>query len=661
TMIKQLPEIRKYAGKPGLFILPFFCFTLVLFAKTELFLMTVGVPGSIKLYSQISGTVGALMVILSISLLLAPRFRLFYLIIIDVILSVIIFFDLIFFRYFQDVTTIRTFTVAWDYLTRETVWWKTLRITDLLLTADFLFLLGWWIFKRLFNQKSSKLNSKLNSKTDSPKAGKGFKYHWPLKLLMFVLIVLAGTGSCVRAYNVLEENQPGITKSFYSKTYIVQSIGEWEFRFLDIFRNLKTRLPEERKKSAITQREAVLAKWLRAEHPRSSETASTAKVPEGTNLIVIQLESFQEFVIGRSINGQEITPNLNRLLGQSLYFKNYFGETWSGGTSDAEFMSNVSLYPVSVGNAYIDYPGNDYVSLGKFLGERGYFTVAMEADQPGFWNMGLMFRSEGFQHILDMDDFVHDLDIGMGLADNSMFRQGADYLEKIPQPFYAFQVTLSSHYPFNIPDEYKSINVGPYQDSDFGKYLEAVHYTDQALGTYLERLRLDGLLDKSILAVYGDHQSPLARDNEELKRFLGYGDGSIDDYHWLALQKVPMLIRLPQEIESGIIETVGGHVDFFPTILGLIGEDAARYPFLGHDLLKQSGKGFAVNRSGLIVTNDAILDINQQKAYDFATGIPLPWEDFAQEQKRDQEYLQNTDLIMKYDLQQGLFRLLSAD
>ncbi len=78
-------------------------------------------------------------------------------------------------------------------------------------------------------------------------------------------------------------------------------------------------------------------------------------------------------------------------------------------------------------------------------------------------------------------------------------------------------------------------------------------------------------------------------------------------------------------------------------------------------MLKQSGKGFAVNRSGLIVTNDAILDINQQKAYDFATGIPLPWEDFAQEQKRYQEYLQNTDLIMKYDLQQGLFRLLSAD
>jgi phosphoglycerol transferase MdoB-like AlkP superfamily enzyme len=660
-MLNRLRNIRYYAGELGLLLLPFFCFALVLAAKTLLFIGTVGLASPEKqLLSQVLGTGGALMIILALSLLLAPRFRLLYLIITDLILSVIILFDLIFFRYFQDVMTIRTFAVAWHYLTSETIWWKMLRLTDLLLAADFLLLLGWVLYRRARKPKSSKLNSIINS----PKVLKVSELNWPAKLFVFVLIVLAGTGCCVKAYYLLEADQPGITRTFYAKTYITQSIGVWEIRMLDISRSLKTRLPEEEKRLTKIEREAALANWLRTEHLCSynAEKADGAVVVrEGTNLIVIQLESFQEFVIGRTINGQEITPNLNRLIGKSLYFKNYFAETWSGGTSDAEFMSNVSLYPVSVGNAYIDYPGNNYVSLGKVLKEKGYTTVAMEADQPGFWDIGLMFRSEGFQHILDMDDFVHDLDIGMGLADDSMFRQGADYLEKIPEPFYAFQVTLSSHYPFNIPDKYKSINVEPYQGSEFGKYLEAVHYTDQALGTYLERLQLDGLLDKSILAIYGDHQAPFNRDNQELKRFLGYGDGSIDDYQWFAMQKVPMLIHLPKETKTGVIETVAGHVDLFPTILGLMGEDPARYPLLGHDLLDLSTKGLAINRCGMLVTDNVLLDINKQKAYEFKSGKPLPWEDFEQEQKTYQEYLQNTDSIMKYDLQQSLFRLLSAD
>jgi phosphoglycerol transferase MdoB-like AlkP superfamily enzyme len=662
-MINQLRKIGNYACKLGVFILPFFCFVLVLFAKTELFLTTVGISSSSKFHSQLLGTGGALAIILSISLLLVPRFRLFYLITADLILSVIILFDLIFFRYFQDVTTIRTFAVAWHYLNSETVWWKMLKSIDLLLAADFLLLLGLWILKRLLNLKSSKFNSKTNTskETNTFKNGKAFKHNWLVKLLVFSLILLSGVGCCVKAYKIVEENQPGITRSFYSKTYIVQSIGEWEFRILDIFRSIKTHLPKEAQQLGKSQRVATLAKWLLTEHSAPSKANRAAAVQKGTNLIVIQLESFQEFVIGKSINGQEITPNLNRLIGKSLYFKNYFGETWSGGTSDAEFMSNVSLYPVSVGNAYMDYPGNDYVCLGKVLGEKGYYTVAMEADQPGFWDMDLMFRSEGFKHILDMDDFVHDLDIGMGLADNSMFQQGADYLEKIPQPFFSFQVTLSSHYPFNIPDKYKSINVEPYKDKEFGKYLESVHYTDQALGDFLERLQLNGLLDKSILAIYGDHQSPLARDNQDFIEFLGYGDGSIDDYEWFALQKVPMLIHLPKESQTGVIETVGGHVDLFPTILGLMGEDAARYPLLGHDLLNPTTEGFAINRGGLLFTDNVLLDINKQKAYQLKTGEPLPWEDFEQEQKRYYEYLQNTDSIMKYDLQKSLFKLLSTD
>ncbi|HWQ88505.1 MAG TPA: LTA synthase family protein [Desulfitobacteriaceae bacterium] len=668
-MINRVSDFKYYGAKIGLLMLPGFCFALLLAAKTHLFALTIGMADSSKqALPQYLGTGGVLLVFLALSVLLVPRWRMRYLIAADVICSGLILLDIIFFRYFQDVMTIRSLPVAWHYLNAETVWWQMLRPSDLFLGADFLLLGSWLLYRQTAMKKRAAVASQgikshpvtASSATDISAIGSSatkspdiVKFKWLIKLTIFGLLLLVGSGCCLKAYYLLEADQPGITRSFYSKVYLAQSLGEGEFRFLDFYRSLKTRLPEGMVQLSKAQKEAALADWLRSEQSPSAKTAGRLTVAKGSNLIVIQLESMQEFVIGKSINGQEITPNLNRLLKRSLYFNNYFGETWSGGTSDAEFMSNVSLYPISVGNAYIDYAGNDYVSLGKVLAEKGYYTVAMEADQPGFWNMDLMLRSEGFQHILDRDGFVHDLDIGMGLADHSMFRQASAYLERIPQPFYSFQVTLSSHYPFLIPEDYRTINVKPYEDKEFGHYLEAVHYTDQALGSFLDRLQADGLLDKSILAIYGDHQASFTRDNPELKRFLGYGDSEIDYYHWLTLQKVPMLIHLPTEEKTGIIETVGGHVDLFPTILGLLGEDAASYPILGQDLLNSSAPGLAISRNGLLVAGDALLEINQQKAYNLQTGEALSWTELQQEAEKYQAYLQNTDLIMKYDLQKS--------
>ncbi len=658
-MVNRLSDFKYFGAKIGLLLLPGFCFALLLAAKTQLFALTVGMTSSSKQdLPQYLGTGGVLLVFLALSVLLAPRWRMLYLIAADVICSGLILLDVIFFRYFQDVMTIRSLAVAWHYLNTETVWWQLLRPSDFFLGADFLFLGGWLLYRRAAKKKQLTCSSA----TNSPDI---FKCKWLIKSTIFGLLLLAGLGCCLKAYYLLETDQPGITRSFYSKVYIAQSLGEVEFRFLDFYRFLKTRLPGGMAQLSQAQKEAALADWLRSEHSQPAKTAGRLTVAEGSNLIVIQLESMQEFVIGKSINGQEITPNLNRLLANSLYFNNYFGETWSGGTSDAEFMSNVSLYPTSVGNAYMDYAGNDYVSLGKVLAKKGYYTVAMEADQPGFWNMDLMLRSEGFQHILDRDGFVHDLDIGMGLADHSMFRQAGNYLEKIPQPLYSFQVTLSSHYPFLIPEEYRTINVEPYGDKEFGHYLEAVHYTDQALGSFLDRLQANGLLDKSILAIYGDHPAPFTRDNPELRQFLGYGDSEIDYYHWLSLQKVPMLIHLPTEEKTGIIKTVGGHVDLFPTILGLLGENAASYPLLGQDLLNSAAPGLAISRNGLLVAGDALLEMNQQKAYNLQTGEVLSWGELQQEEERYEAYLQNTDLIMKYDLQKSLHvipgKLAAAD
>lgn len=57
--------------------------------------------------------------------------------------------------------------------------------------------------------------------------------------------------------------------------------------------------------------------------PKSSGTAYKG-VAKGKNLILIQTESFNNFVIGATYNGQEITPNLNKLLKKVLFISTIF-------------------------------------------------------------------------------------------------------------------------------------------------------------------------------------------------------------------------------------------------------------------------------------------------------------------------------------------------
>lgn len=618
-------------------------FTLFLL-KIIVFTKTLGLTYPIQQDSQILGTLGTLLIIFSLAFLLPPKIRKGYIFLVDLMITGLFFLDLIFLRHFQDLVTLRTMAAAWHYLEVETSWWKLLKPQDIFLVTDFIFLALFQLYHLMRKNKQRTLT--WPAPGTEVKSKEKFLKTFVLHFGAFILMLVLGLGASFQSYRLLEENQPNITKTFYSKVYIAQSVGALEFHALDVLRSRQI-APDSPQQSTV-----ALQNWFQSTHPSPVTKNPAMGIAKGKNLIVIQVESLQQFVIGKSINGQEITPNLNKFLQQSLYFKNYFGETWNGGTSDAEFLSNTSLYPVSKGSAYIDYPMNHYVTIGNTLSKEGYHTIAIEANKPGFWDMDLMSRAEGFQQVVDADDFVQDQVIGMGLADTSMFAQGAKHLESLKQPFYSFMITLSSHYPFEIPNQDKTINVGPYQNTTFGHYLEAVHYTDQAIGEFLNRLQSDGLMKNSVVVIYGDHPAPLDRNDPQLSQFLGYGPKGIDDFHWLAMQKVPLIIHLPGATEKGVQSIVGGQVDLFPTLLGLLGQDASQYPLLGHDLLNSPAAGLAISRNGVIVSGNRLYNVTTQQAYDLNSGQRVPWN--ASVAKTYQEYLNNTDAIFVNDLQEKL-------
>jgi phosphoglycerol transferase MdoB-like AlkP superfamily enzyme len=311
----------------------------------------------------------------------------------------------------------------------------------------------------------------------------------------------------------------------------------------------------------------------------------------GRNLIVIQVESLQNFVVDFRVGGQEVMPHLRRWTNDSLRFTNVTDETGEGRTSDAEFATMTSLLPLDHGAVAFRFPANHYAALPRLLAERGYATLSAVPFEPGFWNRQVMHPAYGFQQSLFEPDFQMTEQIGWGLNDRDFLQQMVPRLEKLPRPFGAWLITLSLHHPFeSFPDAHKVLKLGALERTSFGNYLHTMRFFDQALEDFRAALARDGLLDRTILVVFGDHDAGFARD-ASLARAIGIGR---DEVSWTLNDRVPLFIRtsVADAASSGLAgerTLPAGQTDFAPTLLSLLGVDAAPLPYVGRNLLGVAG------------------------------------------------------------------------
>ncbi len=108
-------------------------------------------------------------------------------------------------------------------------------------------------------------------------------------------------------------------------------------------------------------------------------------IAEGKNVIILQLESVQNFVVNRTINGKEITPNLNKFLKENITFSNMIVQSYST-TADSEYSVLTSLYPLENGQAFSNYYSNINNDLFRAYKEKGYKTAYMHGNIEDFWN-----------------------------------------------------------------------------------------------------------------------------------------------------------------------------------------------------------------------------------------------------------------------------------
>ncbi len=337
---------------------------------------------------------------------------------------------------------------------------------------------------------------------------------------------------------------------------------------------------------------------------------------KGKNLIVIQVEALQNFVIDLVYEGQEITPNLNRLIRESgsFYFDNYYQHIGRGNTSDAEFVTNNSLYPAYDYPTYEEYADNTFYGLPWILRDNKYTAWVFHGYKKEFWNREKAYVNLGFERFISEEDyeFTEKESIGFGIIDEVFFSQTLDYIKELDNvdenPFYAFIITLTSHTPFNMPGHLQTIKLREeHKNTMLGNYLQAIHYADKALGEFLEGLRREGYYDNSVVAIYGDHFVIFGseqRDRDIMSDLLN------KPYNLGDIMNVPLIIHIPGLEDNKTISKIGSQLDFLPTILNIMGYENQKGIMFGKDLLNYEGDNFVAPLvyavKGSFITDDVI-------------------------------------------------------
>lgn len=564
--------------------------------------------------------IGALFILLCLIPIVKGKWRIRSMLILNIVITLLIISNLLFYRYFNDIITLPIITQIIMVGSVSSSVLNLIHLSDLLFFVDFLLFIPAYRITNYQRQYE--------------------KYSWPMRVLLSIGLLAAGSFLSYYGICLLDKNQPDILTTFYDKSYIAQHIGLINYHAIDAFKFIKEEIKE---KSLSDDEKEKIKLWFKEKNALIPDKPKYYGLGRGKNLMVVQVEALQGFVIGKKINGMEITPNLNMLMDKSIYFENYYCETAAGGTSDAEFLANTSLYPLKSGAVYMKYPGNNYYSLPKILKEKGYSAFVMHAYKPGFWNRSVMYPSLGFDEYLNRNHYEHDEVIGMGLSDKSFFRQSLDYLKNKKEPYYAFLVTLTSHYPYDNTKAYNdALNVGELKGTFLGNYLEAIHYADSSLGYLIDKLKEEGLWDNTILAIYGDHYAISKDRKDELADFLGIDD--MNNYMWVKHQKVPLIIHLPGDEGAGVRTIAGGGLDLMPTLLNIMGIDSKTIPMMGRDLLN-SDEGLAVMRNGYFINDDYLCLPADGAAYDIKTAEPYPIENLKDK---------IADIFMELDISQKI-------
>lgn len=508
--------------------------------------------------------------------------------------SFVIFANLVFYRQFTDFITIPQLFMGSNMADLGSSILTLIKPYDILFFADAALI--WYL--------SKKQETKLS--VAYPKSGKVFA-------LAMSLALLAGN------FFLAEMERPQLFTRAFDREYLVKNIGLLNYHVYDLVVHSKT---ESQRVFADGNEIPEIQEYI-DENVKITGNSDMFGAAEGKNVIFINAESLQQFVINNEVNGEEVTPFLNSLTEDedTYYFENFYEQTGQGNTSDSEFLIENSLYPLSRGAVFFTHGGNEYHALPEIIKEEGYTSSVLHANNKSFWNRDGMYKSLEIDHFYDEAayEITNENTVGWGLKDKPFFEQSIKYLQSMEQPFYTKFITLTNHFPFELEEDDTSIEPYDSNSNTLNNYFPAVRYMDEALEDFFDQLKEAGIYEDSIIIIMGDHIGISANHNRAMSMYLDKEE--ITPYDQVQLQRVPMFIHIPGDGNGKVMSEVTGQIDMKPTILSLLGIEAEDDLYFGNDVFADERKGYIALRNGDFISDDYISTYGM--CYDRETGEPI--------------------------------------
>ena len=482
----------------------------------------------------------------------------------------------------------------------------------------------------------------------------------------------------------------------WNREYIVQRFGIILYQGNDLVQSLTPKINSlfGYDEAAKSFKEYYKERFVEIENKKNNKYTGLL---EGMNVIFVHMESIQNYLVDLKINDEEITPTLNKLVKEGMYFNNFYPQISVGTSSDTEFTLNSSLMPASSGTVFVSYYNRDYVTIPKLLKEKGYYTFSSHANNTSMWNRNKMHPSLGYDEMIfkdqfDIGDKTDERWLGLGLNDVDFFLQLQEKLEKIEtehENYMGTIIQLSNHSPFAAtefhPELFNSFGeldlTNTYKTKDektgeeiektddylkgtkLGNYLISAHYGDMALGTFVDYVKQSEFYDNTVFVFYGDHDARLSKS--EYQYFYNYdketgevykeGDEKYYDYNSFRHEinrRTPLVIwsknkKIAKKLK-GVNSNAMGMYDIVPTLGNMMGF-TNKYA-LGHDIYDVGENNFVVFPSGNFVTNNVYYSNTANNYLILKEGIIIE-EDYINDIKtKSEEILNISNDVIVHDL-----------
>ena len=520
------------------------------------------------------GDLTFLIAIVSFCYFIKPKKQIRYLFIFSVIFSIVCFINCVYYSNYISFASFSMLSTA-----TELTGYTDAVIQNILEFKDFIFFIPPFIL--LFFHFQFKKKDYYNRVEKIEKGKKRFLNTIGITLISLGIFVTQLTSTDLSRLN-----------KQWNRSSIVMEFGIYIYQANDVVSCIKTKM-----NTMFGYDEA--AKKFR-EYYSTKEKSDPNKYTDifkDKNVLVIHAESFQGFTMDLKFNDKELTPNMNRLSKEGIYFNNFYAEESTGTSSDTEFTFSSSLMPASNGTVFMNYFNRNYVTTQKLLKEQGYYTFSMHGNNGSAWNRDVMYKYIGYDRFYSKKDYEIDEEIGLGLSDKSFFRQSVEKIKDINNEhdkWYGLLVMLTNHTPFSDIKNYSDYSVDlnnddgtvtPYlEGSKMGNYLKSVHYADEAIGQLMNSLEEEGLLEDTIVVIYGDHDAKLKTSeferlyyNENIDSILidpSKKIEKIDDYTYELNRKVPFIIWSKDKLNTDYVGTFNiamGMIDVSPTLGNMLG------------------------------------------------------------------------------------------